>query len=124
MRARTRGSVRLIAIAAALSASQGRLLASLNLRENRLGNAGAIALAGAACLGRLAFLNLGENKVGPAGARALVMGTGAAPVAPTVDTADRAAPDEPPGPVVGGNGRPQGRYRNQLVMNSSRSAAV
>jgi uncharacterized protein (TIGR02996 family) len=57
--------------AAALVGSQGRFFTSLNLRKNRLGDAGAIGLAAAACLARLTFLNLGDNKVGPAGARAL-----------------------------------------------------
>ncbi|HJT76189.1 MAG TPA: hypothetical protein VJ739_03220, partial [Gemmataceae bacterium] len=46
-------------------------LTELHLRGNRIGDAGALALAGSPHLGRLTVLNVDRNRIGARGERAL-----------------------------------------------------
>jgi uncharacterized protein (TIGR02996 family) len=60
--------------AASLAAGSWDELRHLDLRGNRIGDAGAEALAGAEWISRLSFLDVHTNEIGPRGIRALLTG--------------------------------------------------
>jgi hypothetical protein len=66
--------------AAALAAGSWDELRNLNLRGNRIGDAGAEALAGAEWISRLTLLDVQTNEIGPRGLQALLAGPRAVPV--------------------------------------------